>query len=135
MFSKNLQKARSSKGISQEKFAEMLEVSRQTVSAWENGQSSPDFEKAVEISKILNISLDEIAGLKSNQEIIKEEKMAKSKRNQTIDRIGGIIMAVATIGYILFGLFTGSLTIWQVFPIAAMIAVFLSLFKTPNENA
>lgn len=38
-FGDKLKQARENAGISQEKFAEMLDVSRQSVSKWENGVS------------------------------------------------------------------------------------------------
>ena len=45
---------------SQEKLAELLNVSRQTISKWELGDTSPDITQAKKISKIFNISLDEL---------------------------------------------------------------------------
>jgi len=45
---------------SQEKMAELLNVSRQTISKWELGDTSPDITQAKKISKIFNISLDEL---------------------------------------------------------------------------
>lgn len=46
--------------ISQEELAEKLFVSRQTVSKWEQGKAIPDTEKVVQISKLFNVSLDEL---------------------------------------------------------------------------
>ena len=52
MFSQNLQKLRASKNISQEQLADKIGVSRQSVSAWESGKSSPELEKLVAISNL-----------------------------------------------------------------------------------
>lgn len=46
--------------MSQEKLAEKLDVTRQTISNWELGQTLPDIEQTKEISKIFNITLDEL---------------------------------------------------------------------------
>lgn len=45
MFSDNLMQLRKMKCLSQEDLAEKLEVSRQTLSKWETGESLPDIEK------------------------------------------------------------------------------------------
>lgn len=45
-------------GLSQEQFAEQMEVSRQAVSKWESGQSMPDLDKLVLMSRILGVSTD-----------------------------------------------------------------------------
>jgi transcriptional regulator with XRE-family HTH domain len=46
--------------LSQEQFAEMLRVSRQSVSKWERGQGYPEIDKLIFISEEFNISLDEL---------------------------------------------------------------------------
>jgi len=57
-FAENLRIARKERGISQEGLAELLDVSRQAVSKWEQGIGYPEAEKMIKLSKILNISLD-----------------------------------------------------------------------------
>lgn len=44
--------------LTQEQFAEMLGVSRQSVSKWEIGATFPDTEKLIRISKLFSCSLD-----------------------------------------------------------------------------
>ena len=51
---------RKKKGLSQEEVADMLHVSRQTVSKWETDQSMPDFDKVVPICNLYEISTDEL---------------------------------------------------------------------------
>ena len=51
-FSEKLQKLRNDKKISQEQLADMLSVSRQAVSKWESGQTYPEMDKLIMISKI-----------------------------------------------------------------------------------
>jgi transcriptional regulator with XRE-family HTH domain len=57
-FAENLQTIRKEKHISQEDLAEMIGVSRQAVSKWEQGNGYPETEKLIIISKTLNVSLD-----------------------------------------------------------------------------
>lgn len=45
-------------GLSQEQMAEQLEVSRQAVSKWESGRSTPDADKLVAISKLFGVTTD-----------------------------------------------------------------------------
>lgn len=51
---------RTSKGISQEELAEMLGVSRQSVSKWEMGQALPQIDKVLQLSEIFSVSTDEL---------------------------------------------------------------------------
>lgn len=51
---------RKNKGISQENLAEILGVSRQSVSLWENNQTIPSMDKLFQLSRVLDISMDEL---------------------------------------------------------------------------
>ena len=53
-------KLRTSKGLSQEQLAEILGVSRQSVSKWEMGQMLPQIDKVLQLSEIFSISTDEL---------------------------------------------------------------------------
>lgn len=57
-FYQKLKKLRAQKGWSQEEFAEKLQVSRQAVSKWENGQGFPETEKLVKMSRLFQVSID-----------------------------------------------------------------------------
>lgn len=59
-FNEKLIQLRKKEGLSQEELGYKLNVTRQTVSKWELGQTTPEMEKLVEMSKIFNISLDEL---------------------------------------------------------------------------
>lgn len=71
-FNNKLYELRKQKGLSQEELAGKLNVSRQTVSKWELGDSTPDMEKLIAISDLFEISLDELV-LGRTQESAKEE--------------------------------------------------------------
>lgn len=59
-FNNKLYNLRKQKGLSQEELANRLNVSRQTVSKWEVGDSTPDMEKLIAMSDLFEISLDEL---------------------------------------------------------------------------
>lgn len=52
---------RKKNNLSQEQLAEKMEITRQTISKWELGETSPDLKQAKELTKIFNVSLDELA--------------------------------------------------------------------------
>ena len=63
---KKIIEMRKNKNLSQEQLAEILNVSRQTISNWENGRFYPDIDALVKISKCFNISLDDLLASDSN---------------------------------------------------------------------
>ena len=59
-FAENLKQLRKEKQLSQEELAEILDVSRQAVSKWEQGIGYPEVEKLLLLSRKLNVSLDRL---------------------------------------------------------------------------
>ncbi len=57
---KKIMALRKKNGLSQEELAEKVGVARQTISKWELGETAPDLKQAKELSKIFNVSLDEL---------------------------------------------------------------------------
>ena len=57
-FGEKLQKLRAREGISQDRLAELLDVSRQAVSRWERDETMPETEKVVRISDYFNVTID-----------------------------------------------------------------------------
>ena len=78
-FNNKLYELRKQKGLSQEELANRLNVSRQTVSKWEVGESSPDMEKLVAISELFDISLDELVLNKVPEKGEPSEQIVKSE--------------------------------------------------------
>jgi transcriptional regulator with XRE-family HTH domain len=78
-FNNKLYELRKQKGLSQEELANRLNVSRQTVSKWEVGESSPDMEKLVAISELFDISLDELVLDKAVKKEEPSEQIVRSE--------------------------------------------------------
>lgn len=73
-----LLKLRKEKNLSQEELANVLDVSRQTISKWEIGESTPDFDKIIPLCEFFDITSDELLTGKTN---IKEAKQENVKSN------------------------------------------------------
>ena len=58
IFSDKLQILRKNKGLTQEALADKLGVSRQAVAKWESGQVYPDIANLIQISDLMNVSVD-----------------------------------------------------------------------------
>lgn len=107
-FNNRLYELRKQRGFSQEELAGKLNVSRQTISKWEVGDSTPDMEKLMAISDLFDISLDELVSGKtpvvtkdsqtsSSMAQILEEKILTSENKKKTKKglkIAGIITAV-----------------------------------------
>lgn len=89
---KQLKNARTRSGLTQEKVAEEINVSRQTISNWENEKSYPDIISAIKLSNLYSISLDDL--LKGDERMIKhlEESTNVVKSNQKL--IGAIVLNI-----------------------------------------
>lgn len=56
--SKKIYELRKAKGMSQEQLAEKINVSRQSISKWESGESAPELERLIELSRVFDVSTD-----------------------------------------------------------------------------
>ncbi len=66
-----INKLRTNANMSQEQFAELFGVSRQSVQKWESDLSVPELEKLIKISKYFDVSLDALV-LKSDTRVTEE---------------------------------------------------------------
>ena len=73
-------KLRKKNGWSQEELADKLYVTRQAVSKWESGQSLPDVEKIVHMSKLFRVTTDYLLNDEIGTEDIIEESVADDKK-------------------------------------------------------
>ena len=98
-FNEKLIKLRKEKGLSQEELGYQLNVTRQTVSKWELGQTTPEMDKLLEMSKIFGINVDDL--LDETKEI--KSQTEENKTNKSIKKII-IIVSVVLVILILLGI-------------------------------
>ena len=63
VFGKRMREARVEKGMTQEKLAQLMHVSRRTVGGWEVGQNEPSMEQVIELTKILECDVNYLFGV------------------------------------------------------------------------
>ena len=109
-FSEKLIKLRKQHGFSQEELGYKLNVTRQTVSKWEVGQTVPEMNKLISLSQIYGISLDELTNedkLNVDNTTKKDDiKIENENKNKTKDKdlrkiLIPIIIALVVIALIL----------------------------------
>lgn len=90
-----LKDARVHSGLTQEVVAEKINVSRQTISNWENEKSYPDIISVIELSSLYCISLDDL--LKGDSKMIEhlEESTNVVKSNKKL--IGAISLNIVVV--------------------------------------
>ncbi len=86
---KKLQELRKQKGLTQEKLAEILYVSRTAVSKWESGRGIPSIESLKAVSKYFSVSIDEL--LSGDELLLIADADSKKKENRTRDLVFGLL--------------------------------------------
>ena len=66
-------------GYSQEALSEKMGVSRQAVSKWERGESTPDTDTLIELARLYSVSLDALVGNENAEAEVKTEDGKKEK--------------------------------------------------------
>ncbi len=93
-------------GMTQEELAEKMNVSRQTISKWETGSSSPDLETAVRLCEFFGISLNDFVREKQDAEegrqISLQDMIRINKRTQR-----STIMMISGLFFLLIGALAG----------------------------
>ena len=92
---KKLKDARMRSGFTQESVAEKVNVSRQTISNWENEKSYPDIISVIELSNFYSISLDEL--LKGDEKMMEHLEESTNVVKSTRKLIGAILLNLITV--------------------------------------
>lgn len=83
-FNEKLLELRKQKGWSQEELGEQINVSRQTISKYESGLSTPEMEKLIELAKVFEVSIDNLVGEEKETVIEKTKNKNKNVRKRII---------------------------------------------------
>lgn len=88
--SENLYSLRKKKGLSQEEFAEKINISRHAVSKWERGEAYPDTENLIMIADFYGITLDDLVNAPDASECIDRDGEPTSENaEENDDETGG----------------------------------------------
>jgi|GEM_PF-924294 len=89
-FGKRLEALRKEMGYSQDRLSQELNITGQSVSKWENGVAYPTVDSLVQLSRILNVSLDElVTGMNYSDRFIEErlrEIFALYKQKRPVEK-------------------------------------------------
>lgn len=88
----SIYKYRTAKNMSQGDLADALDVSRQSVSKWENNSAVPELEKLVKMAELFGITLDEMVGKEAAPTPPPVYQIAPEKRPMPGHRLAGIIL-------------------------------------------
>lgn len=89
-FADNLKYLRKQHHLTQEELADHLEVSRQAISKWESSAGYPEIETLLKLSKLFQVSLDEVMGevKPDNHENYKDYPVSGAVTIETFDHSG-----------------------------------------------
>lgn len=106
MLSEKIVSLRRKNGLSQEQLAEKLGVSRQAISKWEGGLSTPELDKLKALSKCFHITIDELIGNEgaADSEPAREEEKPPMARKAKESRLGIFLCLGGAVCLILFSI-------------------------------
>ena len=118
--SKVIKQKRIEKQLTQEDLAEMLLVSKKTISNWENGRTIPDTENLIQFAKLFDLSLDNI--------LLGEEKIMVKNHTKTLILLFHFVIFLSLVFTLIqsgFFYFSHSIATW-------LLIFFLSLLLIIN---
>ena len=91
---KQIQHYRKKKNLSQDDLAEIIFVSRQSISNWERGATYPDIQNLLLLSKVFEVSLDKLVkgDLETMKQIIHDQEFIRYQKD-------GIIFSILLFGF------------------------------------
>ena len=105
-FGDNLRQIRKNKKMSQEQLAEKVNVTRQSVSKWENGESYPEMNNILELCKIFNCKLNDLVHTDMtdisslDEEIVMNVVKFNEKKQKEVKTLSNVISMIGKIGAI-----------------------------------
>ena len=127
--SEKILQLRKANGFTQEELAEKLNVSRQSVSKWDSGQSVPELEKLVALSEIFQVSTDHLLKpseldqlsiktemLEKQQQELAAENRKRREKQFCIWSCVGIYLIAAALIVLLRSISFENNFLWNIFP-------------------
>lgn len=148
-FAEKLIALRKSRELTQEQLAEQLNVSRQSISKWENGQVIPETEKMIELSRMFDVTMDyllkpseidelsaktEMLAHQQKQMLVREQRRAQMFKNIMYSvSIYLIFFAVYCVGHFYFEIWNPSVILAEL-AIATAIVIFIWAKNMSNQG-
>ena len=110
----NIARYRKEKGLSQEKVAEYMGVSRQAVTKWESGITKPSSENLIKLGKLFDVSVDVLLGDKGKSEL---DEINISTNKTSVFLIGISILCI--IAYVVIS------SMLHIFDVGTLIIMFV----------
>ena len=104
MLSEKIYMLRRKSGLSQEQLAEKIGVSRQAISKWEGGLSTPAVDKLKALSEYFQVTLDELTCGQSPGAVPDQAKQAQTPATDNRSKIGIVLCLIGASCLILFGI-------------------------------
>lgn len=82
-----LKKLRTEKGLSQDALGEVLGISRQSVSKWEQGNSTPDIDNIGKLAEFYGVSIDSLVKGESDEEVKVSENTDDEEKEKVLELI------------------------------------------------
>ncbi len=130
-----IKKYRNELEITQEKLAEMIYVSRQSISNWENDKNYPDINSLIRLSEVFHVSLDIL--IKGDWVKMKKEISGKDRKDfQKVSNVLAVMfgLLILTPMPLLYFLDKVGIIIWVILALASMYVAFIVEKKKKEFN-
>ena len=125
----HIKELRKERNISQLELAEKLHISRQTISKWELGKSLPDSIMMKDLSKIFNVSIDEIINGKKISKVLDKKKFKWKLKNIIL-----VLFLILVIVILIFYLYLNSSKIYKITGQSDKISISNGIFVETNKK-
>lgn len=129
----NITRFRKEKGLSQEKVAEHMEVSRQAVTKWESNISKPSSDNLLKLAELLGVSVDILLGNCDNSDKEEPESVKTGKAPWILIGVSIVCVIVYMVASNLLAEFS-FVTLLCVFIICVPIQLFLHIYFSNAIN-
>lgn len=132
---KQIQHYRKEKNLSQDELAEIIFVSRQSISNWERGATYPDLQNLLLLSKIFEVSLDQLikGDVETMKQIIHDQEFMRYQKDVVVFGLLLIGSPILSIPLILYFNWYGIVISCLIFAIAMFYSLRIENFKKQHN--
>ena len=132
---KQIQHYRKEKQLSQDDLAEIIFVSRQSISNWERGATYPDLQNLLLLSKVFEVSLDQLikGDVETVKQIIHDQEFMRYQKDGVVFSLLLIGSPILSIPLILYLNWYGIVISCLIFAIAMFYSLRIENFKKQHN--